>query len=41
MNDSTKQIIRHLHGISTMQEIAEKAVSYKTQPKDYSEGSQK
>lgn len=25
MTDSTKQIIRHLHGISTMQEIAEKA----------------
>jgi hypothetical protein len=25
MNDYTKQIIRHLHGISTMQEIAEKA----------------
>ena len=25
MNDSTKQIIRHLHGIRTMQEIAEKA----------------
>ncbi|MEP1447414.1 MAG: hypothetical protein ABJK37_15020 [Paraglaciecola sp.] len=25
MSDSTKQIIRHLHGISTMQEIAEKA----------------
>jgi hypothetical protein len=25
MSDSTKQIIRHLHGIRTMQEIAEKA----------------
>jgi hypothetical protein len=25
MSDSTKQIIRHLHGISTMQEIADKA----------------
>jgi hypothetical protein len=25
MSDCTKQIIRHLHGISTMQEIAEKA----------------
>ena len=25
MSDYTKQIIRHLHGISTMQEIAEKA----------------
>ena len=25
MSESTKQIIRHLHGVSTMQEIAEKA----------------